>query len=171
MLRSNRSIRADALTIIDTLLSGEEGGDAPTFPKVWAEAEEKLTACFHALQKLHAEALEGKQHIEVAKAFVATRNNAIDRVEAEIKMTMEFLGMNKLDRPDAKITYVSGRDKLDLDPDFSIDMVPADFVRVVPEKRELDKVAALAAVKAGTPIPGLRVGTGEPSLCYNKPKE
>lgn len=167
--RTMRVIRNDAIELLAALFAGDEDAEM-VFPKLWEETEEKLACCVHALQRLHTEVIEGEQHLKAAQDYIRRRKDAIAFIEREAKTTMETVGLNKIDRPDAKLTYVKGRDKLEVGSDFDIGFIPEKFVRVIPEKRELDKVAALAAVKDGALLPGLSVGQGEASLRYDKPK-
>jgi hypothetical protein len=58
---------------------------------------------------------------------------------------------------DLKVKF-SSRVVLDDSKLQSLENVPAEFVRVVPESKALDRVAALKAVKSGVVIEGLSLG-------------
>lgn len=164
-MRTNQTIRTDIADVVQKIIDGEEG---VAFPLLLEEAEDKVVACLAVLNKMHGEVAAGKVALETAASFIKRRQAAIARLETEITMTMEAMGENKIDRPDGKVTLVAGRAVLLVNNPESI---PEAFWRVIPEKREVDKVPLLKAVQEGLQVPGVAIGTGNSSLRYPKPKQ
>jgi len=166
-MRKLHEIRADIISAIDQMLLDPVEAEeitGPTLEELDIEAEEKIVNCAWAIARLEAEAAEADIIIKNAQAYKAARNKAIERIEADIKVTMEVMGLDKIDRPDCRVTLGSAREKADV---FDETLLPDEYVRI---KREPAKTDILNALKLGREIPGAKIGYGERSLQYPKIK-
>lgn len=164
-MRKLHEIRGDILSAIERMLDPEMiEATEHDLESLDIEAEEKIVNCSWAITRLEAEAAEADVIIKNAQAYKAARIKAVERIEADIKITMEVMGVEKIDRPDCRVTLGSSREKADV---FDEGLLPEEYVRV---KREPAKTDILAALKLGVEIPGARLGYGERSLRYPKLK-
>lgn len=131
------------------------------------EAEDKLAACFHVINKLQSEAAEADTIINNATTYKKQKLAAIEKLEDDMKLMMEFMSIQKVDRPDCRITLTKPREVVQVIDESKI---PADFLRIVPETKAPDKKAILEALKAGKEIAGCSLGLGNPGLKYPKLK-
>lgn len=168
-MRKLYEIRSDIISAIERMLSEtidptEDQASGPSLEELEIEAEEKLVNCAWAIAKLEAESAEADIIIKNAQAYKAARTKAIDRIEADMKITMEVTGIEKIDRPDCRVTLGSAREKADV---FDESLLPDEYIRI---KKEPAKTDILNALKLGKEIPGARIGYGERSLRYPKIK-
>jgi len=167
-MRRMFEIRADLAAAIDYMVYGDEVEKPPIdLEDIEIEAEEKIKACFHAINRLSAEAAEADVIINQAQAYKKKRLNAIERIENDMRFTMEMMGLEKIDEPDCRVTLIAPKDVCQITDESKI---PVDYVRIVPESKTPDKVKILAALKAGTEIPGATLGLGKYGLKYTKIK-
>jgi len=164
MKRTAADIRADIYTVAQEIISGK---DDISFPLLLEEAEEKAIACLHVLTRMHAEILEGKVHLDRAKAYIDQRKRAVERLEAEISLTLEAMGTNKIDRPDGRVTVLPAKKVVVIDDETKI---PDDFMVVIPESKRPDKKALAEILKDGIAVEGARLEDGKSGLRYDKPK-
>jgi len=165
-MRALYQIRADISKSIEWIIFGE-GEEPVCLEDLDIEAEEKIKNCFWAMNRLSAEAAEADIIIKNAQDYKKKRLEAIDRIEADVKITMEVMGIDKVDAPDCRVTLGKGREKVDV---INERLIPLVYTRLVPESRSPDKVAILAALKKGEEIPGCVIGIGERGLTYPKIK-
>lgn len=168
-MRKLYEIRDDILLAIESMISGEESDISPKIEleDLDIEAREKIRNCFYVIQRLKAEIAEAEIVAKQAQAYKSIREKAVDRIEADIKITMEVMGLDKINEPDHRITLGKPREKVEI---VDESLIPSTYLRVIPEKREPDKVAILTALKNGAEITGAKIGFGEPSLTYPKIK-
>jgi hypothetical protein len=131
------------------------------------EATEKIRNCFHVVNHLEAEIAEADLIIKNAQEYKKVRQAAIERIEADVKITMEVMGLKKIDEPDCRITIQPGREKVEI---LDAGKIPVCYLRIIPETKEPDKVNILKALKAGEKIDGVQIGIGDPILKYPKIK-
>lgn len=165
-MRKLYEIRSDISAAIDHIIYGEEAPATP-LEDLEIEAGEKIKNCFWAVNKLQAETAEADVIIKNAQAYKAARLAAIDRIEADIKITMEVMGIDKINEPDCRVTLGAASQKVEITDGR---LIPVEFLRIIPEVKEPNKVEILKALKAGTIIPGAEIGYGEPRLTYPKIK-
>jgi len=166
-MRKLYEIRADIQAAVDSMISGEESVGAVDLEELEIEATEKIRNCFFAVNKLRGEVAEADIIIEQAQSWAKKRKEAISRIEADMKITMEVMGLKKIDDPDCRVTLGAPSAKVDV---FDESKIPETYTRTVPAKIEPDKKAILDALKNGAEIPGCAMIYGEPRLTYPKIK-
>jgi len=168
-MRKLYEIRSDIMAAIEYMIYGEESAINPPsiLEDLEVEAEEKIKNCFWAVNHLAAEAAEADVIIKNAQDFKAKRLAAIDRIEADIKITMEVMGIDKINTPDCRVTLGAPTAKVDV---VDEKLIPVEYMRVIPESKAPDKVGILKLLKTGVKIAGVELGYGEPRLTYPKIK-
>lgn len=165
-MRKLYEIRDDIQKAIDFMIYGEEAPATP-LEDLEVEAIEKIRNCFHVVNHLEAEIAEADLIIKNAQEYKKARQTAIERIEADVKITMEVMGLKKIDEPDCRITIQPGREKVEI---LDAGKIPVCYMRIIPETKEPDKVNILKALKAGEKIDGVQIGIGDPILKYPKIK-
>lgn len=165
-MRKLYEIRDDIQKAIDYMIYGEEAPATP-LEDLEVEATEKIRNCFHVVNHLEAEIAEADLIIKNAQEYKKARQAAIERIEADVKITMEVMGLKKIDEPDCRITIQPGREKVEI---LDAGKIPVCYLRIIPETKEPDKVNILKALKAGEKIDGVQIGIGDPILKYPKIK-
>ena len=118
--------------------------------------------------QLRSEQIEAKTILETATAYIKTRATAIERIEADVKLTMEMSGIEKIDDPDLKLSIPKASLKLFVQDEK---LIPASYFTTIPATLQLDKRALLADAKiAEEPIAGIILIPSKTSLKYAKPK-
>jgi len=185
-MRKRYEIEKD-IVLIDDILEKDPAAAVKFLEELGGEAEEKLAAYFHVIKGKEASLIEAKAVVETAQKFIARRTKEIEFLENGIKSTMLLLKLKKIDRPDARITIVEGREVLRRTTDLA--SIPAPFKTEEPQppkiiidwkKVEADVKAAQAEAEEiakieGAPFNpetfsfyGCRITRGEPSLRYPK---
>ena len=165
-MRKLYEIRDDIQKAIDYMIYGDEAPATP-LEDLEIEAAEKIKACFHIVHHLEAEMAEADIIIKNAQEYKKARAAAIERIEADIKITMEVMGLTKIDEPDCRITIQPGRERVEI---LDASKIPVCFLRIIPETKEPDKVNILKALKAGEAVDGVQISIGDPILKYPKLK-
>ena len=165
-MRKLYEIRDDIQKAIDYMIYGDEAPATP-LEDLEIEAAEKIKNCFHVVNHLEAEMAEADIIIKNAQEYKKARAAAIERIEADIKITMEVMGLKKIDEPDCRITIQPGRERVEI---LDASKIPVCFLRIIPETKEPDKVNILKALKAGEAVDGAQIGIGDPILKYPKLK-
>ena len=165
-MRKLYEIRDDIQKAIDYMIYGDEAPATP-LEDLEIEAAEKIKACFHIVHHLEAEMAEADIIIKNAQEYKKARAAAIERIEADIKITMDVMGLKKIDEPDCRITIQPGRERVEI---LDASKIPVCFLRIIPETKEPDKVNILKALKAGEAVDGAQIGIGDPILKYPKLK-
>jgi len=166
-MRKLHEIRSDILFAVEKMILealGETPIDGLSLEELEIEAEEKIANCSWVVARLEAEAAEADIVIKNAQAYKAARTKSIERIEADIKVTMEVMGLDKIDRPDCRVTLGSARERAEI---LDENLLPDEYMRI---KKEPAKTDILNALKAGKEIPGAKIGYGERSLRYLKLK-
>lgn len=170
-MRKLYEIREDIMQAIDQIINGagteEEAAGSHDLENLEIEATEKVRNCFWAINKLNAESAEADVVIKNAQAYKMAREKAIDRIEADIKITMEVMGIEKINEPDCRVTLGASGPRAEI---TDMALIPMEFVRVIPESREPNKAEILKALKANVVVPGAEIRFGEPRLTYPKIK-
>lgn len=81
--------------------------------------------------------------------------NAAERLRGYVVSVMETFGAKKLEGTVSTLSLAKNPDRVQVDGD-----VPEEYTRVIPERREPDKVAIKDAIKAGKPVPNCRLVEG-----------
>lgn len=89
-----------------------------------------------------------------AKAAVLAQ----DRMKERLKWYLETTGKTGIDGNLGAFKLARNPARVEVD---DVDALPTDMVRVIPERREADKVAIKAAIKSGREIPGAVLLPGE----------
>ena len=165
-MRKLYEIRDDIQKAIDYMIYGDEAPATP-LEDLEIEAAEKIKNCFHVVNHLEAEMAEADIIIKNAQEYKKARAAAIERIEADIKITMEVMGLKKIDEPDCRITIQPGRERVEI---LDASKIPVCFLRIIPETKEPDKVNILKALKAGEAVDGAQISIGDPILKYPKLK-
>ncbi len=165
-MRKLYEIRDDIQKAIDYMIYGDEAPATP-LEDLEIEAAEKIKNCFHVVNHLEAEMAEADIIIKNAQEYKKARAAAIERIEADIKITMEVMGLKKIDEPDCRITIQPGRERVEI---LDASKIPVCFLRIIPETKEPDKVNILKALKAGEAVDGVQISIGDPILKYPKLK-
>lgn len=167
-MRKLYEIRNDILAAIEAIIWGDDpecpAPDAVALEELEIETEEKLVNCFWAINKLSAEVAEADVVIKSAQDYKKKRAAAIERIKADMKVTMEVMGMEKVDRPDCRITLGKPRQRAEI---LDESLIPEEYIKI--EKKPI-KTDILNALKNGLEIPGCKIGFGEPSLSFPKIK-
>lgn len=165
-MRKLYEIRDDIQKAIDYMIYGDEAPATP-LEDLEIEAAEKIKNCFHVVNHLEAEMAEADIIIKNAQEYKKARAAAIERIEADIKITMEVMGLKKIDEPDCRITIQPGRERVEI---LDASKIPVCFLRIIPETKEPDKINILKALKAGEAVDGAQISIGDPILKYPKLK-
>lgn len=165
-MRRLYEIRDDIQKAIDYMIYGEEAPATP-LEDLEIEATEKIKNCFHVVNHLEAEMAEADIIIKNAQEYKKTRAAAIERIEADIKVTMEVMGLKKIDEPDCRVTIQTGRERVEI---VDARIIPDIYCKIIPETKEPDKVNILKALKNGETIVGVKLAIGDPILKYPKIK-
>lgn len=166
-MRKLFEIRADIQAAIEDMIYQDPEVARINIEDLEVEAEEKIRNCYWAIAGLNAQVAEAELVIKQAQDFKKKREEAIARIEADIKLTMEVSGLEKIDRPDCRITLGKPSPKVEV---INEALIPAEWLRIIPEKKEPNKVEILKALKNGVKIEGVDLGYGEPRLTYPKLK-
>lgn len=78
------------------------------------------------------------------------RSNAIDRLKTSLKTAMQVYGVTEIKSPTLKINFRKSESVIITDSN----LIPDDFKRVIPEKKEPDKVKIKDAIKSGESVLG-----------------
>lgn len=166
-MRKLYEIRQDVMDAVASMIYGDEVPVTTSLEDLEIEASEKIRNCFFVINRLKAEQAEADIIIKNAEAYKKARTAAIERIEADVKVTMEVVGLDKIDDPDCRVTLGKASQFVEV---LDARLIPDTYCRIVPETKAPDKKAIMDALKAGCPIPGVKIGTGERSLTYPKIK-
>lgn len=168
-MRALYKIRNDIQDSIDYIINPDDYEEPPLpLDELEIEAKEKVKNCFWAINKLRAEVLEAKPMLETIKSYIKSREDAVDRIEDDIRFTMEVLLLEKIDDPDCKIKIsAKGTEMVKITNE---DVIPKDFKVHVPESWKVDKNLIKKAYKEGKTVDGVKIVEGKRRLTYPKPK-
>lgn len=166
-MRKLREIRSDIMESIESIMLGEELPLGLNLEELDIEAEEKLVNCSYAISKLQAEIAEADLVIKTAAEYKAARAKAVDRITQDMKMTMEVMCIDKIDRPDCRITLGKARDTCNI---VNTALIPKQYMKQIPASEQPIKADLLRDLKAGIAIPGVEKGSSERGLTYPKLK-
>jgi hypothetical protein len=169
-MRKLHEIEKDITLLADIAEAGDFEAATKFATELGNETEEKLSGYYHVIKAFEAEILQAEETIKTAQAFKDRKAKAIEFLEARIKGAFRLLNLKKIDRPDARITMVDGRECLRRAP---VEQIPAAFKAEDPQP---PKVVAeeIAKLEGRTFDPesfshlGCRVTRGDPWLKYPK---
>lgn len=98
---------------------------------------------------------EADRLTELANLWTARR----DRLKAIVLRVMQDNGLTRLEGKTGTLLVRANPPRVEVQED--LDLLPMEYVRVVPEQRVPDKKAIAAALKAGEPVPGARLVNSE----------
>ena len=166
-MRKLHEIRSDILFAVEKMILealGETPSDGLSLEELEIEAEEKIVNCSWWLPDSKQKPPRPTSLLKMLKPTKPPETKSIERIEADIKVTMEVMGLDKIDRPDCRVTLGSARERAEI---LDENLLPEEFLRI---KKEPAKTDILNALKAGKEIPGAKIGYGERSLRYLKLK-
>jgi hypothetical protein len=151
---------------LDALLE-ELGGDVTDeqvaatieawFAEIDSDLANKVDGYCALIRQLEAVAAARREEAERLTKRAKTGEANAKRLGERLKMFMAFRGMKKLDTPRYTVSVVNngGAPPVEIDADA---VLPDDLTRVIPEQREPDKKAIVAALQQGRELPGVRLG-------------
>lgn len=117
---------------------------ADTMEAMQIEFADKARAALKVRQGLLAEAEEIDKEIERLKALKSMPEKNAERIKEYVRNNMEETGQDRLDLGVFKVTLRQPTKQLGMVDESK---VPADFWKVIPEERKLDRVKLLSAAK------------------------
>ena len=168
-MRALYKIRDDIQTSIDYIVNPEDYEEPPLpLDELEIEAKEKIKNCFWAINKLRGEVLGAKPMLEAMKAYIKSREDAVAKIEDDIRFTMEVMLLEKIDDPDCKIKIsAKGVESVQITDE---NVIPKTFKVHVPESWKIDKNLIKKAFKEGKTVDGVKLVEGKRRLTYPKPK-
>lgn len=164
-MRKLYEIRNDIWAAVEYMIFGEEMEETPPpIEDIEIEATEKIRNCVWAINRLSAEEAEADLVIKQAQAYKKKRTEAIARIKDDIKLTMEVMGLDKIDEPDCKASLGKPKPVVEI---LDKSIIPDEYMRI---KSEPNKTEILTALKNGVTIEGVKLGLGQPSLTIPKIK-
>ena len=185
-MRKLHEIEKDITILADIADAGDMEAAKKYAEELGNETEEKLTAYYHVIKAFEAEIAAAEITLKTCQSFIKRKSDAITFLETRIKDAFLLLGLKKIDRPDARITLVEGREILRRAP---VEQIPSTYKTEEPQppkiivdwkKIEAEVKAAqaeaeeIAKLEGGTFDPetfqhlGCRVTRGDPWLKYPK---
>lgn len=149
----------ELLNLVD---DGELTSDqiADTIDAIEAEFEIKARQCVAVIKELEGAAMVAKAESDrLVKLAISYSNSAVS-MKDYLKANMEATGKEKLDLGIFKLTMKKCSQVVAVDDERKI---PANYWRVIPETRQVDKRSLLTDLKNG-PIDGAHLEDGKPAL-------
>ena len=141
------------LSIMD--LSDEDGIDADSFlaaiADIQADFSAKATNIGCLIREIVAESQAIGDTIKNLQGRAQSLDRRADRLREYLLMNMQAIGINRAADARIKLTLKNNPLSVRVDDPAAI---PAEYCRIIPERREPDKTILKPALKAGALIPG-----------------
>jgi len=139
-------------------LAADEEADLDSFglalEALGGEFQAKAVAVAQVARNLEAFCEQVQDAINEMKYRADRAKARAESIRSYLKDQMERTGISKIESPYFSVSIRKNPPRLIVSDDSAI---PADYMRVVPERREPDKVSIARALKAGTDINGCRL--------------
>lgn len=136
-------------------LAASEEADEESFAAALADLQGEMTTRAVSLAQVARNLEAFEEQIEAAMETMAQRanraKNRADSIRAFIKMTMESAGISKMDSPFFTLAIRKNPPKLMIEENA---LIPHEYLRVIPEKLEPNKIEISRALKSGENIDG-----------------
>lgn len=153
---------------VDSIINPVEGAEPPPqLEDLEIEASEKIKNCIWASNKLQGEILAAKTALETAQAYIASRKKAVEKIEQDIRLTMEVMLLDKIDDPDCKVSLGVASKVVEIVDEEKISTM---YKTEVPATWKVDKTALKKALLDGREMSGAKIVDGKRRLNYAKPK-
>jgi len=129
----------------DELIDAQSFAD--TLESIEADFNDKARNCVMMQRELEMRLSAIKAEKERLGKLERAQNAAIERIEEYLRHNMEVTHHDKLDLGIFSLTLKKA--SLKLPNDINEGELPAEYFKVIPESKSLDKVALLSAAKAG----------------------
>lgn len=141
-------------------LAASDEADEDSFGAALEAMRDEIMICAVPLAQVARNLESFEQQIEAAIETMAQRaNRAKDRanaIRAYLKERMEQAGINKMEAPFFTLALKKNPPKLMVAEDA---VIPRNYLRVIPERLEPNKLEISKALKNGTEIDGCRLET------------
>ena len=122
-----------------------------------SDLKAKVQSCLCVARNFEARSEARYNEGERLRRLAETDSNNADRLTEYVERVLKQLAIDKIETDLFRISFRSNPPKVVVADDFDISTLPDEWIRVVPEKKEIDKKAVLEASKE-TPLPeGLSV--------------
>lgn len=132
-----------------------------TMEAISGEFDVKAKNCMMIVKKLESDAAGIKAEIDRLKSLQEQANKSIDSLKDYIKSGMEAMGSDKLDLGIFKLTLKAPTKAVEI---TDTSLIPADYWRVVPETKAVDKALIATMIKTGKEVPGANLVDGKRAL-------
>lgn len=156
-----REMRLMELLEIEGLTDDESAELCAAFEELAGDKENFADRCTMVFRNKAADVAAIDTEIDRLNGLRKAAEGSANRLKKRIAEYMERTGQKHLDGHIGKFTLRAGSASVDVQ-DTSI--IPAEYWRVVPETRAVDKNAIKEAIRAGAEVPGARIVIGAPSL-------
>ena len=169
-MRKLYEIRTDIADSIEFMISGEEEVENPPPPleDLDIEAEEKIKNCVLAINSLKGDVAEAKPMLETILAYIKKREDAVSKIEDDIRLTMEVMLIDKIDDPICKVSLGKASQVVKINEKE----IPQEYKKLVPESyKPFTKTEYKKLITSGKEIPGVELVDGKRKLTYPKFKQ
>jgi hypothetical protein len=149
----------DEQLALDALVGMEEGEWTPEIEELAQELTAKLVAkadgycSYYRSVEAACAAMQAEERRLAARR--KARENRLARLKAYADAELQRMGRDKVEG--SLFTLARQRSKAQVSVECTVDALPPEFVRVVPEERHPDKQALYAALQAGAEVPGVQL--------------
>lgn len=132
-----------------------------TLESISGEFSEKAKNCMMIVRQLESDSAGIKAEIDRLKELQEQTNKSAESLKDYIKMGMESVGSDRLDLGLFKLTLKAPSKVVEI---VDATLIPADYWRVVPETKAVDKSLLSTMMKNGKEIPGAKLIDGKRAL-------
>lgn len=132
-----------------------------TLESISGEFSEKAKNCMMIVRQLEADGAGIKSEIDRLKLLQEQTEKSAESLKDYIKAGMESVGSDKLDLGLFKLTLKAPSKAVEI---VDSNLIPADYWRVVPETKAVDKSLLSTMMKNGKEIPGAKLIDGKRAL-------
>lgn len=132
-----------------------------TLESIGGEFSDKARNCMMIVRQLESDSAGIKSEIDRLKSLQDQTNKSVESLKEYIKSSMESIGSDKLDLGIFKLTLKAPTKAVEV---IDATQIPADYWRIVPETKAVDKGLIATMIKAGEEIPGVQLIDGKRAL-------
>lgn len=132
-----------------------------TLQCIEGEIEVKVEGMSRMIAMLEGDAESLEHEINRLKKKLTARDTRIDKIKAYMKQQMIFMGKQKISTPTFTVSVRNNPPALRITDES---LIPASYMTIIPESKELNKSSIKEALKQGKEIPGAELTQGNSLL-------
>lgn len=156
-----REMRLCELLEIDIRTDEQEAEICAAFDELCSDKENASDRYTAIIRNKMSEVDAIDAEIDRLKGLRSTAANVVDRIKKRICDYMLRTDQKRLHGNIGSFYLRSGSQSVEIENEA---LIPSEFIRIVPEKREVDKNEIKAAIRSGVDVPGAVIKAGNPIL-------